>query len=312
MLLYQAPLEGITGYIYRRALFQYFGGVDKYYSPFISPYEKRIITNKERHQLCHENNLGYTVPQIMTSNAEGFLQLTDLLFNEYGYSEFNLNFGCPSGTVVSKGRGAGALKDLDTLKSFLDNIMSTTPYEVSLKTRIGLHNVDEFKEILALFNQYKLKELIIHPRIRDEFYKGTPHKDLYIWATSVSANNLVYNGDVKAYDDFIDLEKLEKPTNAIMIGRGMVENPAIFRLLKGGTSASSSELSNFLGQIAEDYLAEFSGETPVLYKLKEIWSYLGNFLIKEYDAPEKLIKKLMRSKKINEYNIYKNEILKCF
>ncbi len=74
------------------------------------------------------------------------------------------------------------------------------------------------------------------------------------------------------------------PTHAIMIGRGMVENPAIFRVLTGGNAATSLELNAFLTQIEEAYLSEFSGETPVLYKLKEIWSYMGNFLIKEYNV----------------------------
>ncbi len=327
MLMYQAPLEGITGYIYRKAIFQYFGGVDKYFSPFISPYEKRIITNKERHQLCPDNNPGFLVPQIMTTNAEGFLQLTNLLFNDYGYKEFNLNFGCPSGTVVSKGRGAGSLRDLDALKLFLDNIMSATDLDISIKTRLGLHNVDEFEEILELFNQYKLKELIIHPRIRDEFYRGLPHKDLYAKACLNSSNPLVYNGDIKSKEDFTDLSELSNPaydkfskpckeeimpTHAIMIGRGMVENPAIFRVLTGGNAATSLELNAFLTQIEEAYLSEFSGETPVLYKLKEIWSYMGNFLIKEYNVNEKIIKKLIKTKKISEYRIYKNEILKEF
>ena len=193
MKLYQAPLEGITGYIYRNALFKVFGGPDKYFMPFISPYEKRIITEKEIKQLCPENNRDTkAIPQILTTDSKGFTELTDRLNSEYGYEEFNINFGCPSGTVVSKGRGAGTLADTDLLESFLDEIMSRSRYKISVKTRIGLHNKNEFQAILAIYNKYSLEELIVHPRIGDEKYKGLPHMDVYREACNNSKNNPIF------------------------------------------------------------------------------------------------------------------------
>lgn len=312
MQLYQAPLEGISGYIYRQALHDIFGGVDKYYAPFISPYEKRIITEREINQLRPEHNQNmYLVPQILTMDASGFRELTNWLNANFGYDEFNLNFGCPSGTVVSKGRGAGSLSDLEKLKDFLDTATDNFPYKLSIKTRLGLHNTDEFHEILDLYNQYNLEELIIHPRIRDELYKGLPHMDIYLDTEPISRNPVVYNGNIYSKDDYDRaLTNLGDNTQAIMIGRGMLANPAIFRELKGGASLCSSELGDFLGLILDGYSADFSGETPVLHKMKEIWSYMGDSLMVRYHVDASVIKKLKKSKTLREYKIYEKEVLR--
>ncbi len=312
MKLYQAPLEGITGYIYRNALFKVFGGPDKYFMPFISPYEKRIITEKEIKQLCPENNRDTkAIPQILTTDSKGFNELTDRLNSEYGYEEFNINFGCPSGTVVAKGRGAGTLADTNLLESFLDEIMSRSRYKISVKTRIGLHNKNEFQAILAIYNKYSLEELIVHPRIGDEKYKGLPHMDVYREACNNSKNPLVYNGDIdtkEAYESFVT-EKYPN-TIAVMIGRGMLKDPAVFREMKGGKGYSAEELREFLTVIREAYTSDFSGETPVLQKMKEIWSYMGPALIEKEEIDPRLVKNIIKSKKISEYKIYEKEIIR--
>lgn len=310
MILYQAPLEGITGYIYRNALSDIFGGVDKYFAPFISPYEKRIITDKEKRQLTHTHNEGINlVPQILTMDAKGFRELTDWLYNEYGYDEFNLNFGCPSGTVVSKGRGAGSLRDLDVLKEFLDEITDNYQYKLSIKTRLGMESVDEFEEILNLYNQYELEEVIIHPRVRAELYNGKPHMEVYDWACEKSKNPLVYNGNIDEPSYVNHIPHLEM-TKAVMLGRPMIANPAIFRQIKGGEAASKQELLTFLTRLKTDYLKEFGSEVNVLHKLKEIWVYMGPYLLNRTGGDEKVLKKLMKSKRLSEHDIYMKELLR--
>ena len=314
MYLYQAPLEGITGYIFRKAIYEVFGGIDKYFAPFISPYEKRIVAEKEINQLCPEHNIGYKlVPQILSMDYKGTIELIDWLYENFGYDEFNLNFGCPSGTVVSKGRGAGALKNLDILEKYLDYIFTNTNKRISIKTRIGLHNIDEFESILSIYNKYQFEELIIHPRVKDELYKGLPHKDIYHYAENNSVNPLIYNGNIFSVGDYENISKdIGSQTIGIMIGRGMISNPAIYREIKGGEPMSKDELSLFLHIIMDSYLAEFSGETPVLHKMKEIWSYLGDNLVTTHNISEKTIKKIKKSKNINEYKAFEREALSTY
>lgn len=311
MQFYQAPLEGITGYIYRNALEQVFGGVDKYFAPFIGPHQKIVISDKEKRELCPEHNPEIKlIPQIMTMDADGFLTLTKWLHEQYGYTEFNLNFGCPSGTVVSKKRGAGALSDLVRLDTFLEQIFEKSPYRISLKTRLGMHEIQEFSDIMKVYQKYPVSELIIHPRVRDELYQGTVHENLYHEVEKNSQTELVYNGNIFSKDDYeAVVSRCDDRTRAVMIGRGMVCNPAIFRQLKGGDAMSRDELTMFLTLLREGYCRDFSGETPVLYKLKEIWAYLGMYLTGVCQADAKLMKKIRKAKSLSEYGMYEREMV---
>ena len=101
MQFYLAPMEGLTGYVYRNAYHKYFPAADRYFTPFIT---NKKMSSRERNDILPEHNEGMTViPQILTNQAEDFLSLTKEL-REYGYDTFNLNLGCPSGTVVAKRR----------------------------------------------------------------------------------------------------------------------------------------------------------------------------------------------------------------
>ena len=96
-----------------------------------------------------------------------------------GYQEVNLNCGCPSGTVTAKGKGAGMLVDLPALDRFLEEVFSHVDVAVSVKTRLGLVEPEEFEAILAVYNRYPLSELVIHPRVQAELYRGTPHREAF-------------------------------------------------------------------------------------------------------------------------------------
>ena len=158
MKIYLAPLEGITGYTYRRALYQCFGGFDKYFIPFILPNQKGHLSTREKKDIMPENNEGmYAVPQILTKNAEDFIQTAETL-QGYGYKEVNLNLGCPSKTVVTKGRGAGFLDRPDELDKFLDEIFSKCDMKISIKTRLGMDDPEEFEDLLTIYNKYPLEE----------------------------------------------------------------------------------------------------------------------------------------------------------
>ena len=174
MNLYLAPLEGITGHIYRNALHQCFDGFDKYFIPFISPNQKGHFSTREKKDVMPEHNQGMEViPQILTSDPEDFLD-TAVKLKEYGYTEVNLNLGCPSGTVAAKGKGAGFLKDTEKLARFLGEVsegMERENLHFSIKTRVGVESEEEFQTLLGLYNQCPLTELIIHPRVLKDFYK---------------------------------------------------------------------------------------------------------------------------------------------
>lgn len=274
MKFYLAPLEGITGYIFRSALYDCFGGFDKYFIPFIHPNQKGHLSSREKHDVLPEHNVGmYAVPQILTNSAEDFLR-TAWKLEKYGYTEVNLNLGCPSRTVVTKGRGAGFLAFPEELDRFLDLIFSKCPLKISVKTRLGMESAEEFRGILDIYNQYPLEELIIHPRVQKDFYKNQPDWEAFETAREAKCP-VCYNGDIFTAADYDRLLERFQDIECIMCGRGVLMNPALGRMLKGGKAAGKEELRRFHDEIYEGYQKELSGERPVLFKMKELWGYLA-------------------------------------
>lgn len=312
MRYYLAPLEGITGYIFRNAVHEQFGDqIDKYFTPFFVPSKSEAAEKKEGKELSSNHNVGIPlVPQVLTDVAEDCLAFEDRM-HSLGYEEININLGCPSGTVTSRGRGAGFLKEPERLDAFLAEVFANKKGKISVKTRIGTSDPEEFKILLEIYNKYPMEELIIHPRVLKELYKGVPHTDIFLYALKNSVNPLVYNGDIqnisslKKLEEKIREENLDWKDPAVMIGRGMVANPALIRELSGGPAIRKEELSRFLQTVTDCYKAEFSGDMPVLYKTKEIWTYM----IQRFPGCEKQMKAIRKAKHLSDYELAVKTIL---
>lgn len=309
MKFYLAPMEGITTYIYRNAYNRYFGGIDKYFTPFIA---SKKMNRRELNEILPEHNQGLcVVPQILTNRAEEFLQIARKIA-EYGYDTVNLNLGCPSGTVTARKRGAGFLGVPDELDRFLYEIYAQSPLHISIKTRIGIASVDEWEALLAIYRKYPLAELIIHPRLQKEFYKFTPHKEAYAAAVAaLSDTPLCYNGDITSPQNFAALLDTVPQTDCVMIGRGILRNPALISQLrehKTDISCSQDTLKSFHDEIFEGYAAGMSGETPTLFKMKDLWTYF----IECFEGAEKHLKKIRKASTYSEYKIAVNTLfLEC-
>ncbi len=291
---YMAPLEGITGYIYRNAYSTYFPKFDKYVTPFLSPHgEKESLMQKERRDVAPENNQGlYVVPQILTNKSADFIWLAKYL-QGLGYEEVNLNLGCPSGTVFSKGKGAGFLARPKELQQFLTEIFEAVDMRISIKTRIGVSDVTEFSELLEIFNQFPLEELIIHPRLRQEFYNGMPHREVYEEAERGTKHKLCYNGDLflqEHVEGFLEATK----TKSLMLGRGILRNPGLLELIQTGSMPEKALIKEFHDRLYADYKALMPGDKPTLYKMKELWFYMGSLFTGWEEGHAKEIRKVNR------------------
>lgn len=305
MGLYMAPLEGITGWIYRNALYKYFGGFDKYFVPFIRPNQMGHFSSREKKDIMPDHNQGmYAVPQILTNHSDDFVR-TSVKLKEYGYREVNLNLGCPSKTVVTKGRGAGFLADPDGLDKFLYDIFSSCPVQISVKTRLGIEEPKEFYKLIQIFNKYRMTELIIHPRVQKDYYKNKPNRKIFGEILSECKNKICYNGDIFCVEDY-DQFKTEFPQiDDVMTGRGVLADPALGREIQGGLPVSKEELRNFHDMIYEGYCKEMSGDRTVLYKMKEFWAYL----IPAFTESRKYAKKI---RKVEKRAVYEKIIDELF
>ena len=178
MKFYLAPMEGLTGFVFRNAYQKHFGDIDTYFTPFIN---NKKMNYKEIKDILPEHNKGmHVVPQILTNRAEDFLAIAKELGN-YGYESVNLNLGCPSGTVVTKHRGAGFLAVPEELDHFLEEIFADCPLRISVKTRIGINDAGEWERILSIYEKYPMEDLIIHPRVQKDFYNNTPDMDAFFY-----------------------------------------------------------------------------------------------------------------------------------
>ena len=296
MKIYMAPMEGLTGYILRNAQNKHFGGIDKFFTPFIPSASKGTLGTKYKRDILPENNVSINlVPQILTNNAKGFITMCRV-FENYGYSEFNMNLGCPSGTVVSKGRGAGFLQYTDKLDAFLYDIFESG-MDISVKTRIGFENSDEFYTLLEIYNKYPIKELIIHPRTRRDMYNGKPDIDIYGYAVENSKNKLCYNGDIFTVGDYKRFAEVFPGTDCIMLGRGVVINPALPLMIKGKGILTKDKLYDYYADIYRGYEDILSGGAQLVHKMKGMLVYIQLF-----EDSKKIEKKIKKSKNEDEFN----------
>lgn len=297
MNFYFAPMEGLTGYIYRNAHKAFFNNIDKYFSPFIVANQSERFTTKELNDVLPENNQGVgLIPQILTNNAKDFIHTSKKL-KQMGYNEINLNLGCPSGTVVSKNRGSGFLAKREELDEFLDEIFSESITKISVKTRIGKDRPEEFYDLTQIFNKYPIEELIIHPRIQKDFYKNKPDMKVFKDALVLSKNPVCYNGDIFTLRDYREFSADFKDVGSLMLGRGLVANPGLTSLIADDIELKKDVLKEFHHKIYEDYKRVLFGDRNVLYKMKEIWCYM----ITIFSDNAKYAKRIKKANRLSDY-----------
>lgn len=291
---YAAPMEGLTGWRWRQVQAQIFGRADRYYTPFLSPNANFAFQNKELQEIDPNNNFGLpVVPQILTNNAVYFLWAAEEC-RRRGYAEVNLNVGCPSGTVTGKKKGAGLLREHELLRQLLDGIFEGIGgMRVSVKTRIGWESSEEWPGLLEIFNDYPIERLIVHPRVRAQFYKGEADRALFRWTQEYTTLPLCYNGDLFTPEDAASLRDVP----ALMFGRGLVADPSLVRRMRGGETASYHELQLFHDGLYEAYRRDFSGDVPVLHHMRELW----NRLSARFEDTDELLRRVRKAKNCMEY-----------
>ena len=304
MEYYFAPMEGLTDSVYRRLHHKYFSGVDKYYMPFFSPTVHRSLTEREARELPLADSESFTaVPQLLTKSAEDFLWAARQCADR-GYGEVNLNLGCPSGTVFSKGKGSGMLRDPDGLERFLDAIFASSPLPISLKTRLGVEDSEEFERLLEIYNRYPVSLLIVHPRVRKAFYTGDVDMASFETALVKSKNPVCYNGNLCTREDIRSFSDRHPAVRQIMLGRGLIGDPGM--LCPKGTDVK--QLRAFYDGLLEQYTCLFGGSRNAMFRLKENWRYL----LCRFDGAEKLGKRLKKATDVAEYRSITHEIFQNY
>ncbi|SCH33354.1 Probable tRNA-dihydrouridine synthase [uncultured Clostridium sp.] len=297
MEYYFAPMEGITGGEFRRVHHRHFFGVDKYYMPFISPTREHLFTQRERRNIDPEVNRGIpAVPQLLTKSAEDFLWAANAL-GEMGYEEVNLNLGCPSGTVVAKGKGAGMLAHPEELDRFLDQVFGGVRVKVSVKTRLGLGSPEEFGPLLEIFEKYPLHLLIIHPRVRKDFYSEPVRIEAFSRALEMYSGPVCYNGGLVTAEGCCRFQERFPQVDRVMIGQGLLADPALAAKAKGEPPPDRKVLRAFHDGLYQTYLEAFGSQRNTVFHMKELWSYLCRL----FEGGDRLFKDIRKAQDSRDY-----------
>lgn len=291
---YAAPMEGLTGWRWRQVYAALFGAADRYYTPFLSPNANFEFQTKELQEIDPENNRDLpVVPQILTNRAEYFIWAAKEC-RARGYTEVNLNLGCPSGTVTGKNKGAGLLREPDILRPLLDGIFGALPdLKISVKTRIGWDDPAQWPALLDMLSDYPIALLIVHPRVRTEFYKGAAHRDVFAWTQAHTNLPLCYNGDL-----FTPADAAAAPALPLMLGRGLQSDPSLLRRLRGGRRATVSELQAYHDALCAAYRRDYSGNTLTLHRMRELWNYLSA----SFQDPAPILRAARKSRTLTAYD----------
>ncbi|MDD6188627.1 MAG: tRNA-dihydrouridine synthase family protein [Clostridiales bacterium] len=297
MKYYFAPLEGVTKSDFRRIHHKYFPGADKYYTPFISPTQEHLFTARELDEILPERNEGLpVVPQILTNSAENFIWAAREL-RAMGYREVNFNLGCPSQTVTAKRKGSGLLAFPEMLEGILSEIFSALDIKISVKTRLGMVSPDEFGQILEIYNKFPICELTVHTRVQKDFYKLPARPEAFArYAGSVAAP-LCYNGDIFSPGDCAAVLSRFPNVEAVMLGRGLIRNPALIGLIKGDAMPEKALFRAFHDELFAAYKAKKWSDNAILCHMKELWAFMGDL----FENSEKQEKAIRKSKRLEDY-----------
>jgi tRNA-dihydrouridine synthase len=310
--IYQAPLQGFTDFTFRKVFSEVFGGVDKYFIPYLSYGKGKEIKKSSLKEVFPENNVAQpVVPQVLFSDFKELFDLVNLLVS-YGYTEINLNLGCPYPMATNKGRGAAWLEKPEALHEIFRQLFGLgLQVNISVKMRAGMTNDQDFKAIADLLNEFPLTEVIFHPRTASQMYDGKANSLLFADALSLVKHPLVYNGDIFSVAELKEFQTLFPDQNSWMIGRGLLIDPALPLKLKGQITEAkelSRKKKEFHDRLLESYSSRLEGSGHILNKMNQFWTYFSE----SFENPHKTMKLVKKSGSLLKYNAAVVEIFRNF
>ena len=276
MKIYLAPLQGLTDWIFREAFYEHIGQFDKSFAPFIRVQNGEFYHPSQCNDILPAHNtFQKPVPQFLGNDAVSFKRFEELCL-EHQYTEVNINMGCPFIKVVSKGMGAGMLPHPDKVAGFLEQIFATTKLAVSVKCRLGQNDVAEFEQLIPVFNDFPISEMIIHPRIAKQMYKGKVYYEAYSRYASMLKHPICYNGDILNIGDLEKIQALTPQVERFMIGRGILQHPFLLAQIKNQELTREEKVSKlraFHISLIELCKQKYSGDLNLLRRFEEMWGY---------------------------------------
>ena len=298
MKIYSAPLQGYTEAVWRNLHSSVFGGVDTYYTPFLR-YERNEIRSKDIRDVERKNNqVSSLVPQIIASSPEEMQPLLQLIRAE-GYDRVDINMGCSFILQAKRKRGAGILPYPDMVSALMQEVSKNKDIKFSVKMRLGWESKDEWRELMPILNDAPLCSVTMHSRIGVEQYKKSVDVEVFAEFYNECKHPVIYNGDILTLSDIKQIEEHFPNVEGVMLGRGLLANPALAAEYKEDREFTNQEKATLIRIMHDKMYEELSprllGNTQFLSKMKPYWEYLLPDMLKK----EK--KAILKSSTIEKY-----------
>ncbi|MBE6269083.1 MAG: tRNA-dihydrouridine synthase family protein [Bacteroidales bacterium] len=277
MKIFAAPLQGFTEATWRNVHNETYGGIDTYITPFIR-IEKGEIRNKDIRDTEKKNNtVPHLIPQIIAATPDELLPIAEFIAKE-GYCEADINMGCSFALQVRKQHGAGLLPHPEAVAALMKATGEMPEIKFSVKMRLGWDNKEEWRNILPILNDTPLTRITLHPRLGREQYKQPADREEFAHFYEECRHPLVYNGDLATLEEMNRTAEEFPRLEGLMVGRGLLGNPALGKEYKEQRNLSHGEkasmLADFHNKFYQAITPRLQGNTQILSKLKPYWEYL--------------------------------------
>ncbi|MCC7429994.1 tRNA-dihydrouridine synthase family protein [bacterium] len=264
--VFLAPMEGVSNSAFRKVVSKN-GGIDVVCTEFIRVTQGNFSPKKLK--LAKLDGIFLSV-QLMGNEPEHFCESAKFL-SENGADLIDLNLGCPSKKVNSNGSGAALLENPLKLAKIVEAIRKAIPdLTFSVKIRAG----EKLPEILTIIESEGVDFITVHPRTKTQCYEGLAKREVIAFVKNFVKIPVVGNGDITSPES---AKEMFKTTNCdgIMIGRGVLKNPLLFREVKDflafGTyqKAKVSDCATVILELGEELKNIGFSENAICGRIKE-------------------------------------------
>jgi tRNA-dihydrouridine synthase len=301
MVISLAPLQGYTEFPFRNALANIIGGLDRFYTPYLRFENDGTVRSKHIKDILPENNKNIKViPQILVNTSTDFLKMARII-EDFGYTHVNWNLGCPYPMVAKRQLGSRLLPMPERVNKILSEVIPHTHLNISIKLRSGYEMDTDINKLIEVFNQYQLDEIIYHPRVGKQLYRGGADSEKFAEISAISKHNLAYNGDIDTRVKYIGIQNKFPLVNHIMIGRGLIANPFLALEIceeKPVEESTKRKLfEEFHQTLFNHFSTELSGDSHLLNKFIHFWEYFSHLFVDN----KRVIKTIKKSKTIVDF-----------
>ncbi len=275
--LVAAPMAGISIPPFRKVLRKFFDGL--VYSEMISVEGLSRLGKESVEYLNRYEGERLLVHQLFGGNPSTYSEAIKVIEDTHHIEAYDVNAGCPVRKVMKSSAGSALLEDLPRLRSIMKSIRSSTEKPFSLKIRVGIDDKKlVYNEVLNIAEGEGVNALIIHARTKKDQFSGTVRYDILEEVASRATIPIIGNGSVYDYDSYLKMKSTG--VDGVMIARGMMHTPWLFKVIesKGDYSISSDEILLLLLDMYQDMKVEALRRDSEIERLKKINHYKQIFI----------------------------------